>query len=323
MMAVQFIVVLVCMLCGAFFAGMETGIISIHRMRLEHRIRQGERGAARLRGYLLAPDRLLGTTLVGTNICVVVVSVVSASIAVELLGDWGETVSTAVMSLLILVFCEYLPKVWFHSRPLERTRRFTSLLRFSELMFLPLSKITIWLTRWLVPGPSSSFSTPAPFVTKEDLKLLAREGEEGGELSYRERVMINRVFELSHRRVRQVMIPRAGMTIVNSDTTLADFFDTARESELTRIPVYDRETDTFIGVMNVFYVLSVEESLHSRPVSEFARPPLFISEDMPVDDVLPRLRRSRQPMCLVTDVNDRVTGLLTTEDILEEIVGKL
>jgi len=113
------------------------------------------------------------------------------------------------------------------------------------------------------------------------------------------------------------------MTIVNSDTTLADFFDTARESGLTRIPVYDRETDTFIGVMNVFYVLSVQESLHGRPVSEFARPPLFISEDMPVDDVLPRLRRSRQPMCLVSDVNDRVTGLLTTEDILEEIVGKL
>jgi len=323
MMSLQLLLLAVCLVGSAFYSGMETGMISIHRMRLEHHIRKGQRGTARLRAFLDAPDRLLGTTLVGNNICVVVVSVMAASLATHWLGRWGDAWATLVTSLVVLVFCEYLPKAWFHAKPLERSRRFVAALRFSEVLYYPLSKTTVWLTRWLVPGPASSFSAPAPFVTREDLKLFAREGEEGGELSYRERVMIHRVFELSHQRARQVMTPRDEMVTVPRDMPLSEFFRKAREAGFTRIPVVDPETGAFEGIINVFFVLSLAPSEHSRPVADFARPPLFISENMPVDDILPRLRRSRQPLALVTNGNGTVTGLLTIEDILSEIVGKL
>jgi CBS domain containing-hemolysin-like protein len=319
----QALAILVCLAGSAFYSGIETGIISIHRMRLEHRIRKGSLGAALLRPFLENSDRLLGTTLVGTNICVVIVSVIAASLAVRWMGEWGNALSTVVVSLVMLVLCEFLPKAWFHAKPLERSRRYVGVLKLSELVFRPIALAVVWLTRGLVPGPSRSFSAPAPFVTREDLKMLAKEGEEGGELSYRERVMIHRVFELSHKRARQIMTPRESMLFVEQTTTLREFFDQIRDSGFTRVPVYDPATDTFTGVINVFFVLSIPESQHDRAVAEFARPPLFIGANMPVDDILPRLRRFRQPMALVRDGEGKVLGLVTTEDILEEIVGNL
>lgn len=318
----QLLLIAFCMAGSAFFSGIETGVISIHRMRLRHFVRESLPGAATLQWFLDHSDRLLGTTLVGNNICNVIVSVVSASIAVGYLGAWGEPSATVLVAMLLLVFCEYLPKTWFQGRPLDRCRRFAGLLRISEVVFRPLSTGAVWLTRWLVPGPSKSLPESVPFVTREDLKILAREGEKDGVLSPRERVMIHRVFELSAKRAHQIMVPRSEMVYVNEKTTVAGFFETARQSKFTRIPVYDAGTDTFTGVINVFYVLS-RKADPDQKAAPLARPPLFVGESMPIDDILPLMRRFRHPMCLVKNSEEKIVGLITTEDILEEIVGTL
>lgn len=319
----EIVVILVCLLGEAFFAGMETGVISIHRMRLRHFVRRGTPGAQLIEDYLNNPDRLLGTTLVGTNLSVVVLSVVAASMGARLVGAWGETLSSAVVTLVVLVFCEYLPKSWFHSRPIERTRRFAAVLRASEWVMWPLSRGIIGLTRLLVPGSARSFSSPAPFVTREDLKLLAHEGERDGVLSPRERFMIHRVFELSGKQASQIMVPGDRMTAVTTDTTVDEFCRIARRTLYTRMPVYDPARKAYAGVVNIFSILSVQTADAAKTVAEYVRPPLFVPAAMPVDDILPLMRRSRQPMCLVRNETDEVVGLLTTEDILEEIVGTL
>ena len=321
--SLHLVLIALCMMGTSFFSGIETGVISIHRMRLRHFIKQGSYRANLLQSFLDKPDRLLGTTLLGTNICVVVISVLSASLMSRLIGEWGEAVSTLVVSVVLLVFCEYLPKAWFHSRPLERCQRFAKLLAFWEAVFRPLSAAVVWLTKWLVPGGGEAFSQRAPFVTKEDLKVLAHEGEKDGVLSPRERSMIHRVIELSRKRASDIMTPRAEMTAVSHDVPLSEFFRIARRSGFTRLPVYGPDEDEFVGIINVFYTLSSLSLPDERRVADYVRPPLFIREDMPVDDILPRLRRSRQPVCLVKNESGKVTGLVTTEDILEEIVGKL
>ena len=323
MIAIELLVVFLCMASQAFFAGIETGVISIHRMRLRHFIKQGAPGAKTLELFLKDSDRLLGTTLVGTNISTVIASVVAASLAVRISPTYGQAISTFVVTVIFLIFCEYLPKAWFHSRPIERCRRFAGMLRGAEIAFWPISRTLIWLTNWLVSQRTPSFSKPVPFVTKEDLKLLAREGEKDGILSPRERVMIHRVFELSGKIASQIMIPRAEMKTLRTDSTISEFFEASRISGLTRMPVLDRKTDTFVGILNLMHVLSSGTSGSQRPVVDFIRPPQFIPEDMPVDDIFPRLRHSRQPMALVRDKKDKVIGLITTEDILEEIVGQL
>ncbi|MFO7870547.1 MAG: hemolysin family protein [Kiritimatiellia bacterium] len=319
------LILLVCMAGSAFFSGIETGIISIHRMRLQHLVRKGSYGARVLEHFLQNPDQLLGTTLVGTNICNVTISVVAASAAVALIGRWGETVSTAVMTVVVLIWCEFLPKAWFHARPLERCRRFSRVLRVSELVLRPLAVSVTWLAKWIVPGAAPALSRSGPSVSKEVLKVLARDGERNGVLSRSEREMIHRVIELSTKTAREIMVPRSRITMVRADTPVSRFYDIARDSGYTRMPVYDGGRDKFTGVVNVFYVLSLQPGDMDKPVSEFARPPLIIPEDMPVDEIFPRLRRFRQPMCLVAagGKDPDVIGLMTTEDVLEQIVGEL
>ena len=135
--------------------------------------------------------------------------------------------------------------------------------------------------------------------------------------------MINRVFELSDKTAGQIMIPLNEMITVESDATVLELFDVARKSKYTRVPVWDPEKKEYIGIINVFYLLSLDVKDHQKSVKEFVRPPLFIDENVPVDEIFPRLRRSRQPLCLVKNNKDETLGLVTTEDILEEIVGKL
>jgi Mg2+/Co2+ transporter CorB len=118
----QVLIILLCMVGTAFYAGIETGMISIHRMRLRHFVREGLPGAEILEGFLSKPDRLLGTTLVGTNLCMVIVSVVHTSLGARLSEKWGEPVAAVMATVLVLICCEYLPKAWFLSKPFDRCR---------------------------------------------------------------------------------------------------------------------------------------------------------------------------------------------------------
>ncbi len=322
MMPLLLLVILLCMIGHAFYAGIETGVISIHRMRLRHFVRKGSTNARVLESFVVNFDRLLGTTLVGTNICLVVLSVVSASMATRLHLPGGEGASSAIITVLVVVFAEYLPKAWFHSRPLERCERFAGILLVSEWILMPISFTVLSITKLVVRGDKNAFTKPAPFVTREDLKVLAREGEKDGVLSAKERYMIHRVIELSGKKAEDVMVPSDEMVVAFADMHIPDFFTLARDCGLTRLPVLDRESGDFIGIINVFYVLSEGKDQTGKTVADFARPPQFIPAQMPVDDILPRMRHGRQPMCLVCK-DENVIGLVTTEDILRAIVGKL
>jgi CBS domain containing-hemolysin-like protein len=233
-------------------------------------------------------------------------------------------VSAPIVTLGVLVFCEYIPKGWFQSRPMERCRLFIGVLNVSEVLLRPFAVAMIWVSRLFLPGGAvQTFENKAPFVTREDLKVLAREGEREGVFSQRERAMLSRVFELSNKTAADLMVPRERMITVNSDTTVAGMYEVARQSGFKRIPVYDQGAGTFVGVVNTFHVLSVRPADTNRPVSEFMRPALLAPASVRVGDVFPRMRRSRQPMCLLTDEKSGVIGLVTTDDLLTEITGRL
>jgi CBS domain containing-hemolysin-like protein len=149
------------------------------------------------------------------------------------------------------------------------------------------------------------------------------EGAADGAISHRERSMINRVFELSGKSAQDVMVPRNDMVFVEHNDAIEECFDIVRRSGFTRMPVFNSEENVFVGILNVFDVLSQREKHPDEPVVWFARPLFAVQENMPVDDILPLMRRHRQPLCLVKNASGDMTGMLTTEDILEEIVGTL
>ena len=190
-----------------------------------------------LQGFLDESDRLLGTTLMGQNICLVVLAVFSASLAQKWFGSWAEAVSALVVAIIVLVFGEYIPKTWFSSKPYFRSSKFAGALLLTEKILRPFSLVMVWLTRLLVPG-AKTFASPLPFISREDLKMLTKDGEKSGVLSRRETWMINRVFELSTKKASEIMIPRDQMLCVDADAGVQNFLALAREREVTRMPVF-------------------------------------------------------------------------------------
>jgi CBS domain containing-hemolysin-like protein len=323
MIAAMLLAILICIIGSAFYSGIETGVISIHRARLNQRAREGKKSAIILKTYTDDPDRLLGTTLVGTNICNIASSVLAASLFTSLLPRGGEVVSTFVMSVVLLIFGEYLPKSWFQSSPIRRSSRFVRSLQVSHIMLWPISKIVTAFARLVTIGMGKADANRASMITREELKLLALESEHQGILKPRERQMIHSVFELSTRPARAIMTPREKMIVVQHTESLGTAFAMASEKGLSRLPVYNQEKDEFVGVINIFDVLGSEDLRSTAPVTRFMRAPLFIDESMPIDDIFPRLRFRHQPMSLVRSKAGKVIGLITTEDIIEEVVGDI
>jgi CBS domain containing-hemolysin-like protein len=316
----QILVVLLGLLGAAFFAGVETGVISIPRVRLRHLVELGDRPATILEGFLNHPDKLLGTTLVGVNVCVTAASVLAAELGHEWLGPGGEVWAGVTMTVTVLIFSEYLPKAWFQSSPLRRTRLFAGLLRVMYYILLPATRVVNWLTQWIIRGTVKE-SLPTHLVgTKDALDVFAKEGEEHGVLSPKQRIMIRRVMDLSTRTAAQAMVPRDRIVWAPSRATVAEFVEAARRSNLTRLPIFDEARQAFVGVVNVFDALAAPPA---AVVTDLMRLPVFVAGSTPLTEILPRLRLSRQPVCLVTGPGSEVTGLLTTEDLLREIVGKL
>ncbi len=318
----EVILILFCLAGAAFFAGIETGVISINRMRLRHRAEQGDPPAHILEQFLDHPDRLLGTTLVGTNLCMVMASVMAASIAEELFPAWGEAIMGALMTFIILVFSEYLPKAWFQSEPLKRCRPFAYPLRWSSWVLRPLANVMTWITQWMLPSSYKEAPTRPLFSTKDEINLLAQESEEHGSLSPKQRIMIRRVFELSNKTARDIMTPRAEMTVVGKTAGAHELHQKVRETRHVRFPVCD-DSGTFLGIVNFFDVVSECDRDGEVKLTTFIRPPLLIPETTPMMETFSKLRLARQDMCLVVNAQSQVTGLITSQDVLEEIVGKL
>jgi CBS domain containing-hemolysin-like protein len=316
------ILLLFCLTGAAFFEGMETGVISLNRMRLRHLAEQGDKAARILQNFMEHPDRLLGTTLVGTNLFIVMASVISANRGSRL-GEWGEAIAGITTTLLALVFSQYLPKAWFQSRPLKRCRPFAIPLRWSALMLRPFINIINWLTAWIIPSGGENVSSRPLVSTKDEINVLAQESEAHGTLSPRQRIMIRRVLELSGKKARDIMTPRSQMITLFPHSTVSDLVATLRQSAHPRLPVCEPDGRIFRGTINFFDVMAGCEDCTSGIIDKFVRPPLFISEDTPIMEIFSKLRLSRQAMCLVINAQSDVTGLITNQNILQEIVGKL
>lgn len=317
----RLILLLLCLIAGGFFAGMETGVIAINRLRLRHLVRHRVPGAALLEGFLRRPDRLLSTTLTGTNLCYVMASIWAASLGMYLWPAGGAAVAGGLVTLFILVGCEYLPKSWFSAFPARRTLPFARGLRFFSWAFRP---VTWFITHTvaLVLPKAEVRAQAKPFLTREELIHLTQEGERTGTLTPEETRMIHSVFELSGKSCGEVMQPRSAMVCVEQTMSVEELIAFAREKSFTRYPVWNRETQSFTGIVNLFEVLA-DEHPEGKTVQAYLRHPQFVEATVVVDHVMPRMRVTRQPMVLVTNDRFEVVGLITIEDVLEEIVGRL
>lgn len=310
-----------CLLGAAFFSGIETGLVALNRLRLHHLVRRKVSGAETLQSFVQDPDRLLGTTLVGTNLCITAASTLAVLVGEHWAGNAGATLATAVMTFVILVFAEYVPKAWFQAFPARRSLPLASLLKVSRWALSPLSVPLMFFVRLLIPVRAHP-ELREPRITRDEILHLVTEGRASGMLTPAEHKMIHEVIALQTKTCRQIMTPRDRMVFVKTTSTASEIIELARKVEYNRYPVYDEEKKKFVGILHIFDPLADPEAAKKK-AADYMRPAQFVGDYLPVDHILPRMRVTQQPMMLVTDDRFEVIGLVTQENVLDEVVGRL
>jgi CBS domain containing-hemolysin-like protein len=316
---------LLCVAASAFFSGTESGLLTVNHARLTHLVRSGSRAAAILGAYVADMQRVLATILVGNNLVNVMLSTLSASLAQMLLPKHAalQTAWATAVACLMLVFCEYLPKLFFTTRPLRRTLMVARLFYVVEKALSPLAAFVLFLTKWLVPE-SRGASEQRFFMTREYIQNVVSDPRDGSRITAVERLMINRVLTLQSLTAAQVMTPLSRVSLTTEDATLGAVFRQVRDSGHVRMPVFDESRAACVGVLNALDVLYSAPDPERSRAKAFMRPPLFVSAEVRADDVLPLMRKHRQPMAIVRSAPDgAVLGILTEENVLSALTGSL
>ena len=317
------LIVLVGILASAFFSGIETGLISLNRVRLRHEVERKNRRAMILNVFVENTERLLGTTLVGNSVANVLVAVVSSAVAAHLWGEstWVGVGATVVASSVLLVFGEIVPKTLFRQYAHRLCATFADLLNAAAWLFAPVVSLLGLLMRAITRAVGGVEQPRSFFVTREELKLLAKEGETGGALSTEEREMIHGVFDFPYKTVHEVMMPLSRTVTVAQDTSINELFEISQRTGYARFPVRDGER--IVGVANVYEILFESAGGDGKNVREVMQKPQFVLATDRINRVLPVLRASRNPISVVLNAESHPLGIITIEDIVEEIVGEV
>lgn len=311
-------------ICSAFFSSSETGLLSLNRYRLRHLQREGHKGAQRASRLLNQPDRLLGTILVGNNVVNILTASIATVVAVNFWGDAGVAIATTGLTIVLLIFGEITPKTLAALRPESIAFPASRLLSILMLLLYPVvwltSAISNILIRMLGINPKERASDA---LSTEELRSVVREA--GDDLPEERQEMLLGILDLERVTVNDVMIPRNEIIGIDLNDDLDHIVWQLRTTTHTRLPVYRDNVNQIIGVVHMRQIarlLTLNKLTHA--VLEAAcNEPYFIPEDTALSVQLLNFQKHKKRMGIVVDEYGDIEGLVTLEDILEEIVGEL
>ena len=329
------IIVLLTLLEGFFVAG-EIALVSIRRSRVEQLVDEGRPGARRVRRLLDEPGRFLAVSQLGLTVIGFFASAYAAVSLVDSLkrvlepvaGSNAEGIAlvivTVLLALFTIVFAELVPKTLALANA-ERVAIALSLpIEFLARALSPLIALLTGITSAIAKLFGANVTNEAQ-ITAEELRLIVERGGEQGILEAEEEQMINAVIELGSRRVHEVMVPRIAMATIQATATFDEAIETIVEHGHSRIPVYDESVDEILGILYAKDLLPfLREAAGPRPeLRSLLRTPVYIPESMTIDDLLHEFQRRKVHIAIVLDEYGGTAGLVTIEDLLEEIVGEI
>lgn len=320
---VQLLLLILLLIMSAFFSASETSLMSLSKIKVRHMVEEDIKGAKLVERLVEKPDKLISSVLVGNNIANIASSALATALTMELFKGNAVAIATVVMTILILIFSEITPKslaaqnadrvALFVARPLSL------IVSIINPVVVILTKITNFLVR-LLGGKANADS---PFITEEELKSMVNVSHEEGVLEIEEKQMIYNVFEFGDLQIKDVMIPRTDISAIDVKANFNEIMEIIKEDKYSRYPIYDESIDNIIGILNVKDFIYSQHNENDFNIFNYMREPYFTYEFKKITEFFREIKKERNHMAIVIDEYGGTAGILTLEDLIEEIVGEI
>lgn len=318
----QLITVIILLSLSAFFSSSETALTTVNQIRMRTLADNGDKRAARVLRVTGNPGKMLSAILIGNNIVNLSASSISTSLAIHLFGNTGAGIAIGILTFLILIFGEVTPKtmatIKADSMSLTVAAPIGLLMKILTPVIFIINKLSLGLMFLL----HVNIKDAQKKMTEEELRTIVDVSQENGVIEHEERDMIHNLFDFGDAEAKEIMVPRIDMTFVQADATYQEVLDIFRQDMFTRLPVYEDSTDNVIGIINMKDFL-LQNDTPEFSVRNLLREPYFTYEHKNTADLFLEMRKSSISLAIVLDEYGVTAGLITLEDLLEEIVGEI
>ncbi len=320
-LSITITIILICIAFQAFFSGAEMIVLSANRIRLKRKAKSGSPAAALAVNIIDNPRWFLATTSTGTNMAVIISSVIAALYFETLFGHWGELVTIATMSPILLMFGEIIPRAVFQQRATEFATKFSPALWIMSRIFAPITFFIMMISRLFYPrAGKESHDTPS-FVTRDELALLIRKTDKKSDVKVSEKKLIHQIFQLTKTSVDESMIPLVQVSALPVSATVAQATELMTRTGFSRVPVYSGRIDNLNGIIRSFDILDAQNP--EDTIESLMKEVPYIPETKRADELLIYLKKTGNSMAIVVDEYGGAVGIITIEDLLEEVVGEI
>ena len=329
LLPLQLVVLFILLLLSAFFSSAETALTTVNKIKMRSLAEDGNKNAKLVLKLNDNPGKMLSAILIGNNIVNLTASSITTTIAYDLTVDitgpiaaYAVAIATGVITILILIFGEIVPKTAANIKADKLALLYAQPINLIMIVLTPVSFIINIMARIIMFIIRIDPNAKTDAITEDELLTIVDVGHEDGVIEEEEREMIYNVFSLGDAKAKDVMVPRVNVIFANVESTYSELIDLFREHKFTRIPVYEETTDNVIGTINMKDLL-LYDHIEDFQVRDFLREAYFTYEHKIVSELLVEMREASYNIAIVLDEYGETAGLITLEDILEEIVGEI
>ena len=326
---VQIIIIVALIAVSAFFSSAETSFTMINKIKLRTMCEEGNKGAIRVRKILENPSRMLSSILVGNNIVNIAVSSLVTTFTIKLFGNAAAGISTGILTVVLLIFGEITPKTLASQNAETIACLYSKPISFIILILTPVVFVIDKLSSLILRIFKTKNKKPTATITEAELRALVDVGNEEGVIEDDEKKIIHNIFEFDDQKVKEVMVPRVDVSMVEKDAGFDELLQVFRDSFHSRIPVMDKESDEVVGVLHIKDFLMSDaytdpEKRETFKVSDLIkREPYFTYEQKNTSDLFDDMKKKSVSSAVVQDEYGVMTGFVTTQDLIEEITGHM
>ena len=315
---------IVLLLGSGFFSASETSLMSLSKIRIRYMEEEGVKGAKLVSSLIEKSSDLLSSILVGNNVVNIAATSVSTSLFINIFGDGGVAIATAVMTVLVLIFGEITPKTIAANSP----EKIAVIVSKPISIIMKITKPIVWvfnlLTGIIFKIMGIENDGVKPFITEEELKAMVNVSHEEGVLEIEEREIINNVFQFGDMQAKEAMIQRLDMIAVNIEDSYDEIIELFKSEKLSRLPVYQESIDDIVGILNIKDIIFLsDEEIQNFNIKNYVREAFFTYEFKKITQLLEEMKKEKSQMAIVVDEYGGTAGLLTIEDLVEVIVGDI